>query len=118
MDEQHFHPAIAAAIPEKDSASTYRATIREQLNVIAATVQLALRDADLAQPVFFSVPSSGKAILTFATPLDPSEADWNRISAIICAIVGEKTGLEGLTARKLPCSVAAGTMGAADLLAG
>jgi hypothetical protein len=119
MDElQQCKTPIAAPMPENDSAATYRDTIRAQLNAIAAAVQLALRDADLAQPVFFSVPSSGKAILTFGTPLDPSEADWNRISAIICTIVGEKTGLEGLTGRELPCAVAAGMMAVADLQAG
>ena len=119
MDElQQCKTPIAAPLPENDSASIYRDTIRAQLNAIAAAVQLALRDADLMQPVFFSVPSSGNAILTFGTPLDPSEVEWSRISTIICTIVGQKTGLEGLTGRELPCSVAAGTMAVADLIAG
>jgi hypothetical protein len=106
------------AYPQPTSASTYRDRITEQLNDIAAAVQLALRDANLMQPVFFSVPSSGNAILTFGTPLDPSELEWSRISTIICTIVGQKTGLKGLIGRELPCSVAAGTMAAADLQAG
>lgn len=111
-------PPLHVTMPAKDPASRSRDTIREQLDALAAAVQLALQDANLAQPVFFSVPSSGEAILIFASPLDPSDADWNRISAIVNAIVGERTGVVGLTARDLPCSIAAGTMAVADLQAG
>jgi hypothetical protein len=116
IKQQPLH-STDSAMPAKDRPSRYRDTIREQLDAIAAAVQLALQDADLAQPVFFSVPSSGDAILIFASPLDPSDDDWNRIGAIVNAIVGERTGLVGLTGRELPCSVATGTMAIADLAA-
>lgn len=117
MNEPSLHH-ITTAPAREDLPTTFREMMTERLNAIIAAVQLALREADLAQPIFFSVPSSGQAMLTFATPLDPSEVDWKRISAIVCRIVGEQVGMEGLQGRPLPCAVAAGTMGAADLLAG
>jgi hypothetical protein len=118
MNKQHPRRFVANAVQKTDPASTDRAWIRDQLDAIAAAVQIALWDADLAQPVFFCVPSSGDAILTFATPLDPSDADWNKISAIVSGIVGEKTALSGLTTRDLRCSVATGAMAVADFHAG
>jgi hypothetical protein len=57
MNKQHRRNLKAAAMAASDSASTYRDTITEQLDAIVAAVQLALRDAELSQPVFLSMPS-------------------------------------------------------------
>jgi hypothetical protein len=118
MNKQQRRNRKTAVTPAQDSASTSRDTIRAKLDDIAAAVHLALLDANLAQPVFLSIPSGGTAILTFATPLDPCDADWDRIGAIVRATVGEKTGVEGLIGRELACAVAAGSMAMADLHAG
>lgn len=118
MNEQTIRQTTTAPMPEEDLPTTFRAMMKERLNTIAAAVQVALREADLTPPIFFSVPSGGPAMITYATPLDPSEEDWKQISAIVCRIVGEQVGVEGLQGRPLPCAVAAGTMGAADLLVG
>lgn len=117
MNEPTTRHTTPAPGPE-DLPTTFREIMKERLDIIAAAVQVALREADLAHPIFFSVPSGGPAMITYATPLDPSEEDWKRISAIVCRIVGEQVGVQGLQGRPLPCAVAAGTMGAADLLAG
>jgi hypothetical protein len=114
MSEQLFD-RIPSPVSE-DTQTTLREEIKEQLTAIAAAVQVALRETDLAYPVFFSIPSSGRAILTYATPCDPCDADWQRMSAIVCGIVSEAIDVEGLQGRELPCAVATGTMGAADLL--
>jgi hypothetical protein len=114
MNEQTIRHTTTAPVPE-DQPATFREMMKEQLNTIAAAVQAALREADLPHPIFFSVPSGGPAMITYATPLDPSEEVWKRISAIVCRVVGEQVGVEGLQGRPLPCAMAAGTMGAADL---
>ena len=67
-------------------------------------------------PVFFSVPSSGNALATFATPGDPSEEDSHRASDIILGIVGSKLGIEGLRTNALPCVPSGVHMGTADII--
>jgi hypothetical protein len=104
------HDAIRDA-----NRAALRATIRTQLDALAAAIERALRAADLACPVFFSIPSSGEAILSFATPLDPCDEDWRRICAIICGIIHDTTGVDGLCGRDLPCAMAASAIGVAEL---
>ena len=83
---------------------------------VAAEATAALNDAGLSMPLFFSVPSSGEALATFAMPGDPCEEDRQRACDIIARIVGGRLGIEGLWANALPC-VASGVhnMGAADI---
>jgi hypothetical protein len=83
---------------------------------VAAEATAALNDAGLSMPLFFSVPSSGEALATFATPGDPSEEDWRRVSDIIIKIVGSKLGIEGLRTSALPCVASCVHMGAADII--
>jgi hypothetical protein len=54
--------------------------IRQSLNAIASAIGMALRDVGLAFPVFITVRNSGSAMVTIATPLDPSDADRQRAS--------------------------------------
>jgi hypothetical protein len=85
---------------------TYRAQRRQKmisyLAEVAAEAAIALKDAGLSMQVFFSVPSSGEALATFATPADPCEKDWALASEIIARIVGGKLGLGGLRTNALP----------------
>lgn len=73
-----------------------RDIIREALDDIANEIGIRLQEGGLSVPVFFSVPSiGGKAILTFATPIEPAEDDWSSVSAIICEIAGKR--LDGIS---------------------
>jgi hypothetical protein len=85
-----------------------RQELSSALEQIAAEVTVALADVDLEIPVFFTVPSTGEAFVTFMTPADPTNADWSRACDVICGIVGSKVGIENLYSRHLPC-VGAGT---------
>ena len=102
-----------------EAERTCRAERRQKmiscLNEIAAEATTALTDAGLCMRVFFSVPSSGEALATFATPGDPSDADWRRASVIICGLVARKLGIEGLRTNELPCAASGVHMGAADI---
>ena len=42
-------------------------------------------------PIYLVIPGSGNAIITMATPLDPSEEDWSQASDIVLPNRGRKT---------------------------
>jgi hypothetical protein len=47
-----------------------------------------VRDAGLVNiPMYITVPNSGDAIVTLATPLDPSDDDWPRVLEIACVVI-------------------------------
>ena len=101
-----------------DKLVCQRDTIRQSLNEIAAQLNSALIAAGIACPVYICVPSSGDALVTFATPLDPTDDEWDRVSQIVCQIVSEKTGITRLRSRGLVCAMAGTAMGAAELAVG
>ena len=105
-------------LPADDGQDSIRETIRRSLNEIAAQLNSALIAAGIACPVYICVPSSGDALVTFATPLDPSNDEWERVSQIACQIVSKKTGITRLRNRGLVCAMAGTAMGAAELAVG
>jgi hypothetical protein len=66
-------------------------------------------------PIFFSVPASGSALLTFAAPGDPSDSDWERVTQIVCRVVGTEIEVEGLFGRPLACAAVGAAMAAGDV---
>jgi hypothetical protein len=81
-----------------------RATLRLCLDDIASEATSALQATDLTMPMYFSVPSGGKALLTFMTPGDPSAEAWKQVTAIICDILLSKIVVSGLVGRPLACA--------------
>jgi hypothetical protein len=100
-----------------DEPEAQRAVIRLALDDIAAEVGTALRDACLDFPVYLTVSNSGTSLATMACPLDPSDTEWSRASAIVCEIIGRRLGNIRLGGRPLHCAVANATMGAAEVTA-
>jgi hypothetical protein len=101
-----------------DSIEEQREIIRHSLHEIVDDIGMAMRDAGLHFPVFMTVRDNGDSLATIATPLDPSEDDWERASAIVCQIIEKKIGGGRLRSRGLPCAVAnAAPMSAADVTA-
>ena len=95
-----------------------RETIRRSLNEIANDIGMAMRDVGLHFPVFMTVRDHGDSLATIATPLDPSDEDWSRASAIVCQAIGQKIGDRKLRSRELLCAVAnAAPMSAAEVAA-
>ena len=93
-----------------------RETIRNSLNEIASEVHSALVKAGLAYPVYISVPTSGNAYATFACPVDPSDAEWDRMAAIVMDVIGKRIGVERLTSGPISCAMAGTTMGSAEVI--
>jgi hypothetical protein len=99
-----------------DTLDAQRDTLRQSLDAIASDVGLALRDVGLNFPVFLTVPNSGHSLATIATPLDPTDGDWQRASEIVCQIIAQKVGYDRLRGRKLTCAIVNGSIAAADLM--
>ena len=98
------------------SLDAQREMIRASLEQIAADVGMALRDAGFNFPVFLTVPNSGVSLASMATPLDPSDVDWQRASEIVCQIMAQKVSCDRLRTRGLACAVANSTVAAADVI--
>ena len=60
--------------------SAQRDIIRQSINEIANDIGMEMRDVGLTFPLYITVRNSGDALVTIATPLDPSDSDWQRPS--------------------------------------
>ena len=94
-----------------------RDLIRQSLNKIANDLSMEMRDAALDFPVYMTVPRSGDSLATIATPLDPTDEDWSKVSEIVCRILEKRIGGGRLRGRELPCVIANKSMAAADVTA-
>jgi hypothetical protein len=94
----------------------HRRTLTACLQEIAAEVTVALADAGLSGiPIYLAVPSGGPSLMTYATPVDPTDETWERMCKIVCAIVGSKIDLK-VSAQEMPCASAGITVSVADVL--
>jgi hypothetical protein len=98
-----------------DNLIAMRDAIRQSLKEITAELNSALVKAELACPIYLCVPASGDALATLACPLDPNDAEWDRITDIVREIVAKKIGITRLRTRPLACAMAGGTMAGADM---
>jgi hypothetical protein len=106
-EEQH---ESADQTQANDRCDEQRARLRPCLDDVAEEAISALQEADLTMPVYFAVPSSGSAILTFMTCHDPSDADWSKATQIICDVAGRKIQVENLIGRALRCAPSGNSM--------
>jgi hypothetical protein len=98
-----------------DALDAQRDIIRQSINEITNDIGMAMRDVGLTFPAYITVRNSGDALVTIATPLDPSDADWQRVEQIVCRTLEERTGCDRLRGRELACAIAnAGAINTAD----
>jgi hypothetical protein len=64
-----------------DGLDAQRAILTKSIDDIANKIGMALRDANLRFPVYITVPSSGDSLVSIATPLDPSDDNWERATS-------------------------------------
>jgi hypothetical protein len=101
-----------------DELDGQRDIIRQSLNEIANDIGMPMRDVGLTFPIYMTVRNSGDALVTIATTLEPSNAEWQQASEIVCRIIEEKVGCGRLRGQELPCAIAnAGVINAADVTA-
>jgi len=89
-----------------DGLDAQRAILTKSIDDIADKIGMALRDANLRFPVYITVPSSGDSLVSIATPLDPSDDNWERATAIACEVIGRWLGVEKLRSRPMICAIA------------
>jgi len=101
-----------------DRLDAQRDIIRKSINEIANDIGMAMRDVGLTFPLYITVRNSGNSLVTIMTPLDPSDADWQRAREIVCGTLEERIGCGRLGGRELACAIAnAGAINAADVTA-
>ena len=101
-----------------DRLDAQRDIIRQSLDTIINDIGVAMRDVGLTFPVYMTVRNSGDALVTIASPLDPSDEQWQQASAIVCRTLEERVGCGRLGGRELACAIAnAGSINAADVTA-
>jgi hypothetical protein len=110
-------PQIVEPTSSDDGPEAQRAVIALASDEIAADLAGQLRESGLNFPVGLTVPSSGYALITMVTPLDPSEDDWLYATGIVRHIVSSKLGGIRLRSRPLPCTMVNAPMGAAEVTA-
>ena len=72
MDTDNEHHEI------DDSLDAQREIIRQSLDAIIRDIGMAMRDVGLTFPVYITVRNSGDALVTIASPLDPSDEQCSR----------------------------------------
>jgi hypothetical protein len=92
-----------------------RTIIRLALDEIATELGRELQAGNINCKVFLTVPSSGMAFATIATPTDPPEDEWSRVMEIVCRLIGKRLGDIKLHGRALPCAMAHSRMNATEI---
>jgi hypothetical protein len=110
MDTDNEHHEI------DNTLDAQRDVIRQSLDAIINEIGMAMRDVGLTFPLYITVRNSGDALVTIATPLDPSDTDWQRASTIVCRTLEERVGCDRLRGQELASAIAnAGAINAADV---
>jgi hypothetical protein len=101
--------------PADNRVESKREIIRDCLHEIIVDVESRLRAAGLTSTIFLTVPHSGDAVASMATPLDPSDDEWSQVTEIVCSTVSDRLDGIELRGREMICAMANSTMSAADL---
>jgi hypothetical protein len=100
METQAFNDLIMS----DDLVLAQRAKASAELNEIARITKQALVKAGIDLDLFFMVPSSGNAILTYGTAGDPDDNLWDRVRDIVVPVLQEIIGLERPQCRAVLCA--------------
>ena len=87
-----------------DVLRTYRARARRELDEIARQAKQALAEHKIDLDVFFLVPNSGEAIVTYGTHNNPDDATWERVGDIVSDVLRQVVGMEGTRHASVMCS--------------
>ena len=104
--------------PSSDRLEQQRASLRDALQRIVDDIGTEMRTAGLNFPIFIAVRNEGPTLATAATPLDPSDQDWDRAFDIVLRTIEERIGCGRLRGQTLTCAVANAAMSAAEVVTG
>ena len=94
-------------LTDEERVADRRARAKDLLNEIARQTKQALTEQGIDTSVFFLVPNSGDAIITFGTSGDPSGDEWDRVGEIVGSIVAQSIGLDRVRCREVVCATTA-----------
>jgi hypothetical protein len=97
-----------------DNVEAKQKIIGRSLDEITAEVAAKMRDENLHSSVNIVVPSRHSLVTIGGTRDLPSEK-WSRVSEIVCEVIGQKLGREGLRGRPLVRATAIAMMSAGDV---
>jgi hypothetical protein len=90
---------------DDDDVMAHRERAATKLDQIARDAKDALAENGLEKIcLFFLIPNSGRSILVFGTPGDPSDDLWSKVGEIVEAIVARLIGLRGTRRREVRCA--------------
>jgi hypothetical protein len=101
-------------LTDEERVAVHRKRAATKLDQIARDAKEALAYQGIEAPLFFLVPNSGNAILTFGTSLDPDDNEWNRVAEIVSAIVRHTVGLDRTRCQEVVCMTTDDQPSAAD----
>ena len=80
-------------IMDSDVVVAQRARSSAELDQITRMTKQALVEAEIDLELFFAVPNSGDAILTYGTTSDVADELWDRVQDVVVSVVQEIVGL-------------------------
>jgi hypothetical protein len=87
-----------------EDVADHRKRAAAKLDQIARDAKEALAFQGIDTPLFFLVPNSGNAILTFGTTLDPDDDLWSQVADVVASVVSQLIGLAGTRCREVTCA--------------
>jgi hypothetical protein len=97
-----------------DKVEAKRKIIRRELDEIIVAVEQAMQRENLRSRIQIVVPTR-HSLVTIAGPCDSSPEERWRLSSIVCEVIGQKLGREGLRGRSLARATATGKLSATDV---
>jgi hypothetical protein len=97
-----------------DKVEAKRKIIRQSLDEITAEVASMMSGENLHSSVNIVVPAR-HSLVTIGGTRDSSSAEWARISSIVCEVIGQRLGRDGLRGRPLARATATPKITAADV---
>jgi hypothetical protein len=97
-------------LTDDERAADHRARARNLLTQITEEVKQALKDAGIEMDVFLMIPTTGDAVATFGTVIDPPDELWARVGEIVCSVLRKAVGLGPVRCRELACATTADQM--------
>jgi hypothetical protein len=97
-----------------DQVEAKREIIRQSLDEITVAVEQAMQRENLRSRIQIVVPSR-HSLATIASPCDSSSEERSRLSSIVCEVIGQKLGREGLRGRPLARATATAKGSAVDV---
>jgi hypothetical protein len=91
-----------------DDARTHREKAISKLDEIVRLVRQRLVENKIDISLFFLIPRSGEAIVTFGTISDPSDQLWEQINDLVSSVVQDVIGVQRLKCRSVVCAASDG----------